>query len=74
MAAPRGPFRRLLCAALALVAAAGVDAAVVEGIRLDDRVAIKGRALVLNGSLMIQSGPGRGTQVSVEIPLTEGRA
>ena len=32
------------------------------------------RALVLNGSLMIQSAPGRGTRVSVEIPLTEGRA
>ncbi|HEU5195687.1 MAG TPA: PAS domain-containing protein [Methylomirabilota bacterium] len=32
------------------------------------------RALVLNGSLMIESAPGRGTRVSVEIPLTEGRA
>ena len=30
------------------------------------------RALVLNGALMIQSAPGRGTRVSVEIPLTEG--
>ena len=32
------------------------------------------RALVLNGTLTIQSAPGRGTRVSVEIPVTEGRA
>ena len=32
------------------------------------------RAVVLNGSLIIQSSPGRGTRVSVEIPVTEERA
>ncbi len=31
------------------------------------------RALVLNGTLTIQSAPGRGTRVSVEIPVSEGR-
>jgi len=30
------------------------------------------RALVLNGTLTIQSAPGRGTRVSVEIPVSEG--
>jgi long-chain acyl-CoA synthetase len=43
-------LRNLFCALAALVAAMTVNAAVVEGVRLDDRIAIKGRPLVLNGA------------------------
>jgi long-chain acyl-CoA synthetase len=40
-----------LCSALAvLFASMAANAAVVEGVRLDDRIAIEGRSLVLNGA------------------------
>lgn len=43
-------LRNFCCALAVLLAAMAANAALVEGVRLDDRVAIKGRSLVLNGA------------------------
>jgi len=43
-------FRSVFFAVALLVAATSVHAAVVEGVRLDDRITIGGRPLVLNGA------------------------
>lgn len=54
----------------------GFDAAGASGLALDGHLGLFGmqeRAMLLNGRLTVESEPGRGTTVIVEIPLDVGR-